>query len=125
MDIEESTTRYPLVFQLDFEDFDLEQSHTCSYDSLTVLGDVEGAQEIGKKHPIAPPHTHTSPPRPAVADWRDGDLVSMCVCSGAVRGRPPSPRPVLPQRDGAAVLLGRHRRSQRLQGVADLHQPQR
>lgn len=42
------------VFQLDFEDFDLEQSHTCSYDSLTVLGDVEGAEEIGRKLPISP-----------------------------------------------------------------------
>ncbi|XP_075898734.1 ovochymase-2 [Nelusetta ayraudi] len=34
------------VVKLDFEDFDLEQSHTCSYDSLTILGDVEGAEEI-------------------------------------------------------------------------------
>lgn len=42
------------MFQLDFEDFDLEQSHTCSFDSLTVLGDVEGAEEIGRKLPISP-----------------------------------------------------------------------
>lgn len=34
-------------FQLDFDTFDLEESDTCSYDSLTVLADVEGAEELG------------------------------------------------------------------------------
>ncbi|XP_061578747.1 ovochymase-2-like [Cololabis saira] len=34
------------VVKLDFTDFDLEESESCAYDSLTVLGDVEGAEEI-------------------------------------------------------------------------------
>lgn len=38
-----------VMFQLDFVDFDLEESDTCLYDSLTVLGDVGGAEEIGRK----------------------------------------------------------------------------
>lgn len=38
-----------VVFQLSFADFDLEESDTCLYDSLTVLGDVEGTEEIGGK----------------------------------------------------------------------------
>lgn len=38
-----------VVFQLDFVDFDLEESDTCLYDCLAVLGDVEGAEEIGRK----------------------------------------------------------------------------
>lgn len=51
----------PFAFQLDFEDFDLEQSHTCSYDSLAILGDVEGAEEIGRKKPPSPsPTAHNS-----------------------------------------------------------------
>uniref|UniRef100_UPI0037E79510 ovochymase-2 n=1 Tax=Semicossyphus pulcher TaxID=241346 RepID=UPI0037E79510 len=34
------------IVKLDFADFDLEDSDRCSYDSLTVLGDVEGSEEI-------------------------------------------------------------------------------
>ncbi|KAE8295803.1 Ovochymase-2 [Larimichthys crocea] len=34
------------VVKLDFADFDLEESDRCLYDSLTVLGDVEGTEEI-------------------------------------------------------------------------------
>ncbi|XP_030280894.1 ovochymase-2 [Sparus aurata] len=34
------------VVKLDFADFSLEESDRCSYDSLTVLGDVEGRDEI-------------------------------------------------------------------------------
>ncbi|XP_037623617.1 ovochymase-2 [Sebastes umbrosus] len=34
------------VVKLDFAGFELEESDTCSYDSLTVLGDVEGTEEI-------------------------------------------------------------------------------
>lgn len=108
------------MFQLDFEDFDLEQSHTCSYDSLTVLGDVEGAEEIGRTLPISPCCRFGT-----CAVIADKDLVAMCLCSGAVRRQPPSCRPVLPQRHGAAVRLGRQRRTQRLQGVTDVHQPLR
>lgn len=37
------------VFQLDFDSFDLEESDTCSYDSLTILADVEGTEEIGRR----------------------------------------------------------------------------
>lgn len=40
-----------VVCQLDFVDFQLEESDTCLYDSLTVLGDVEGTEEIGRKDP--------------------------------------------------------------------------
>lgn len=42
------------VFQLDFDSFDLEESDTCLYDSLTILADVEGAEEIGRRNPPAP-----------------------------------------------------------------------
>ncbi|XP_051238815.1 ovochymase-2 isoform X1 [Dicentrarchus labrax] len=34
------------VVKLDFADFDLEESDFCFFDSLTVLGDVEGTEEI-------------------------------------------------------------------------------
>ncbi|KAM3609502.1 uncharacterized protein V6R79_015928 [Siganus canaliculatus] len=34
------------VIKLDFTDFRLEESDQCSYDSLAVFGDVEGAEEI-------------------------------------------------------------------------------
>ncbi|XP_044212979.1 ovochymase-2 [Thunnus albacares] len=34
------------VIKLDFADFDLEESDRCLYDSLTVLADVEGTEEI-------------------------------------------------------------------------------
>ncbi|XP_063333959.1 ovochymase-2 [Pelmatolapia mariae] len=34
------------VVKLEFTDFDLEESERCLYDSLTVLGDVEGTEEI-------------------------------------------------------------------------------
>ncbi|XP_038561163.1 ovochymase-2 isoform X1 [Micropterus salmoides] len=34
------------VVKLDFSDFHLEESDGCLYDSLTVLGDVEGTEEI-------------------------------------------------------------------------------
>ncbi|KAF7649891.1 hypothetical protein LDENG_00134410 [Lucifuga dentata] len=34
------------VVKLDFSDFELEESERCLYDSLTVLGDVEGTEEI-------------------------------------------------------------------------------
>lgn len=34
--------------QLDFVDFDLEESDGCLYDSLAVLGNVEGTEEIGR-----------------------------------------------------------------------------
>ncbi|XP_029992705.1 ovochymase-2 [Sphaeramia orbicularis] len=34
------------VIKLEFADFDLEESDGCLYDSLTVLGDVEGTEEI-------------------------------------------------------------------------------
>ncbi|XP_041853104.1 ovochymase-2 isoform X2 [Melanotaenia boesemani] len=34
------------VVKLDFAEFDLEESEICLYDSLTVLGDVEGTEEI-------------------------------------------------------------------------------
>ena len=36
------------MFQLDFADFYLEESDGCLYDSLTILGDVEGTEEIGR-----------------------------------------------------------------------------
>ena len=36
------------MFQLDFADFDLEESDRCLYDSLTVLAEVEGTEEIGR-----------------------------------------------------------------------------
>ncbi|XP_069571306.1 ovochymase-2 [Brachyistius frenatus] len=36
------------VVKLDFSDFDLEESDGCLYDSLAVLGDVEGTEEIGE-----------------------------------------------------------------------------
>ncbi|KAJ8002786.1 hypothetical protein DPEC_G00162570 [Dallia pectoralis] len=36
------------VVKLDFNDFDLEQSDECVYDSLTVLGDVNAGDEIVK-----------------------------------------------------------------------------
>ncbi|KAL0968559.1 hypothetical protein UPYG_G00268460 [Umbra pygmaea] len=43
------------VVKLDFNDFDLEQSEQCQYDSLTVLGDVDAKEEIallcGKTEP--------------------------------------------------------------------------
>lgn len=42
------------VFQLDFDSFDLEESDTCLYDSLTILADVEGAEEIGRRNPAPP-----------------------------------------------------------------------
>ncbi|XP_053742805.1 ovochymase-2 [Synchiropus splendidus] len=34
------------IVKLEFVDFDLEESSSCSYDSLTVLADVEAAEEI-------------------------------------------------------------------------------
>ncbi|KAG7521775.1 ovochymase-2-like isoform X2 [Solea senegalensis] len=34
------------IVKLDFADMELEESHTCLYDSLTVLGDVELTEEI-------------------------------------------------------------------------------
>ncbi|XP_034542175.1 ovochymase-2 [Notolabrus celidotus] len=34
------------IVKLDFDDFHLEESDRCLYDSLTVLGDVEGSEEI-------------------------------------------------------------------------------
>lgn len=34
--------------QLDFTDFDLEESEWCQYDSLSVFGDVEAREQIGK-----------------------------------------------------------------------------
>uniref|UniRef100_A0A3B5K291 Ovochymase 2 n=1 Tax=Takifugu rubripes TaxID=31033 RepID=A0A3B5K291_TAKRU len=34
------------VVKLDFETFDMEESDTCLYDSLAILGDVEGTEEI-------------------------------------------------------------------------------
>ncbi|XP_048112985.1 ovochymase-2 isoform X1 [Alosa alosa] len=34
------------VVKLDFHDFDLEQSEHCQYDSLKILGDIDGKQEI-------------------------------------------------------------------------------
>ncbi|XP_074533293.1 ovochymase-2 [Halichoeres trimaculatus] len=34
------------IVKLDFADFQLEESDRCLYDSLTVLGDVEGSEEI-------------------------------------------------------------------------------
>ncbi|XP_067090331.1 ovochymase-2 [Osmerus mordax] len=34
------------VIKLDFEDFDLEQSHHCEYDRLTVFGDVHNREDI-------------------------------------------------------------------------------
>ncbi|XP_048014131.1 ovochymase-2-like [Megalobrama amblycephala] len=34
------------IVKLDFEDFDLEESENCKYDSLTVFGDVDGKDEI-------------------------------------------------------------------------------
>uniref|UniRef100_A0A3P8YIQ5 Ovochymase 2 n=1 Tax=Esox lucius TaxID=8010 RepID=A0A3P8YIQ5_ESOLU len=36
------------VVKLDFNDFDLEQSELCKYDSLTVYGDVDAGDEIAK-----------------------------------------------------------------------------
>lgn len=38
--------------QLDFVDMDLEESDRCLYDSLTVLGDVEQTEEIGRVHEL-------------------------------------------------------------------------
>ncbi|KAM7396263.1 hypothetical protein PAMP_019320 [Pampus punctatissimus] len=45
------------VIKLDFADFDLEESDRCLYDSLTVLADVEGTEEIVVLcgHSIPPP----------------------------------------------------------------------
>lgn len=37
-----------VAIQLDFETFDLEESDTCLYDSLAILGDLEGTEEIGR-----------------------------------------------------------------------------
>ncbi|XP_067293243.1 ovochymase-2-like [Pseudorasbora parva] len=34
------------IVKLDFEDFDLEASENCKYDSLTVFGDIDGKDEI-------------------------------------------------------------------------------
>lgn len=34
--------------QLDFTDFDLEESEGCQYDSLSVFGDFEAREQIGK-----------------------------------------------------------------------------
>ena len=45
--------------------------------------------------------------------------------SGAVWRRPPSARPVLPQRHGAPVHVRRQRHTPGLQGLADLHQDHR
>lgn len=36
------------MFQIDFVDMDLEESDTCLYDSLSVLGDVEQTEELGR-----------------------------------------------------------------------------
>ncbi len=36
------------ALKLDFDDFDLEESENCKYDSLTVFGDIDGKDEIGK-----------------------------------------------------------------------------
>lgn len=41
-----------VLLQLDFADFDLEESERCLYDSLTVLGDIGGHQEIGKMNEL-------------------------------------------------------------------------
>ncbi|CAL8262440.1 unnamed protein product [Merluccius merluccius] len=43
------------VVKLDFDDFDLEESDGCLYDSLVVLGDVEGADRLGEMNVDAPP----------------------------------------------------------------------
>lgn len=37
------------MFQLHFDSFDLEESDTCLYDSLTILADVEGTEEVGRR----------------------------------------------------------------------------
>ncbi|ROL51611.1 NADH-cytochrome b5 reductase 2 [Anabarilius grahami] len=34
------------ILKLDFDDFDLEESENCKYDSLTVFGDIDGKDEI-------------------------------------------------------------------------------
>ncbi|XP_051740984.1 ovochymase-2-like [Ctenopharyngodon idella] len=34
------------IVKLDFDDFDLEESENCKYDSLTVFGDIDGKDEI-------------------------------------------------------------------------------
>lgn len=44
------------VFQLNFDSFDLEESDTCLYDSLTILGDVEGTGEIGRRKNVFGSH---------------------------------------------------------------------
>ncbi|KAM9471236.1 ovochymase-2 [Clarias gariepinus] len=38
----------PLFLQLDFTDFALEESEGCRYDSLSVFGDFEAREQIGK-----------------------------------------------------------------------------
>ncbi len=43
-----SNFKFLVVFQLDFAYFFLEESDRCLYDSLSVLGDVEGTEEIGR-----------------------------------------------------------------------------
>ncbi len=46
---QQSKADYCVVFQLDFADFYLEESDRCLYDSLTILSDVEGTEEIGRR----------------------------------------------------------------------------
>lgn len=48
--------------KLDFDDFDLEESENCKYDSLTVFGDIDGKDEIGKVFDILKlKHKYTLP----------------------------------------------------------------
>lgn len=137
-----------VAFQLDFADFSLEESDRCSYDSLTVLGDVEGRDEIGKMDgspgffpPLSPlifvVLCSFCPPLCRlclcciIASWFKkrhlalGSLFCSVLCSRAVRWQRSSSCPVLPQRHGASVHVGQQHHTQRLQCHAIIHQPYR
>lgn len=74
-----------LYLQLEFTDFDLEESERCLYDSLTVLGDVEGTEEIGR--------TDTSNQNPSfytcITQYLVAFLCLALLCGGSI------PPPVL------------------------------
>lgn len=136
------------MFQLDFADFHLEESDRCLYDSLTVLGDVEGTEEIGRmdgslggtiNNTLS--QTQLNKLRPIFFSLALFVLLCLCLpvyllpavrglfchvlCSGAVRGQRSPSCPVLPQRHGASVYVRQQHHTQRLQGYTNVHQPYR
>lgn len=138
-----------VVFQLDFTDFYLEESDTCLYDSLTVLGDVEGTEEIGRKDEslsvrwtssilsffliLFPCFTHVCISRCLLSlsllhyfQIRKPAIRGFfchVLCSGAVWWQYSSTRTVLPQHHGASVYVRQQHRTQGLQRYTDIHQP--